>query len=405
MRRGSAQLKLNWRDADQFISAVHSQKPVTGLTHDFYKYPARFSPQFCRATIECFSNVGDLVADPFAGGGTSLVESRVAGRLAIGTDISSLANFVSDVKTRIYLGADLRYLANWFSDVDEKLDWRQQLPESDPWKGAGYHRNLDSRQTWSIRKSLEVGVMHASRIQSAKREKFVRCVLLRAAQWALDGRKEIPSASEFRSRVASTAAKMVDGAREYSIAATRADRMAGPSGRNRTVCLHRKAEGLADYIVSKNRSSPKLFITSPPYPGVHVLYHRWQVHGGKETPAPFWVANQLDGSGEAYYLMHARRPGLNRYHDGLSAAFSAARRVACKDTIIVQLVAFSDPGRQLPRYLSEMDSCGFRECLLSEHLDSTDGRLWRSVPGRKWHANSKGRLSSGREVVLIHRIA
>ena len=287
MARGSARVRLDWRKADQFISAVHSQEPVAGLTHDFYKYPARFSPQFCRATIECFSNVGDLVADPFAGGGTSLVESRVAGRLAIGTDISSLANFVSGVKTRIYSGADLQYLASWFCDVDEKLDWRQQLSESDTWKSAGYHRNLTSRQTWAIRKSLEAGVTHASRIQSAKRERFVRCVLLRAAQWALDGRKEIPSASEFRSRVASTAARMVEGAREYSAAATRADRIAGPSGRNRTVCLHRKAEGLADYILAKSRSSPKLFITSPPYPGVHILYHRWQVHGGKETPAPF----------------------------------------------------------------------------------------------------------------------
>ena len=83
----TARLKLGWREADKFITAVYSQERVTGLTHDFYKYPARFSPQFCRAAIDVFSNPGDLITDPFAGGGTSLVESRVAGRLSVGTDI------------------------------------------------------------------------------------------------------------------------------------------------------------------------------------------------------------------------------------------------------------------------------------------------------------------------------
>ena len=71
--------------------------------------------------------------------------------------------------------------------------------------------------------------------------------------------------------------------------------------------------------------------------------------------------------------------------------------------MLVQLVAFADPAEQLPRYLSVMSSSGYQECLLSEHLDSRDGRLWRDVPGRKWHANRKGNLASSQEVVLIHR--
>jgi hypothetical protein len=52
-----------------------------------------------------------------------------------------------------------------------------------------------------------------------------------------------------------------------------------------------------------------------------------------------------------------------------------------------------------------MEDCGFREYLLSEHVDSKDGRIWRNVPGRRWHANRKGELSSGTEVVLIHKSA
>ena len=180
----------------------------------------------------------------------------------------------------------------------------------------------------------------------------MRCVPVAAAQWALDGRKEIPSASEFRSRVVSTAAKMVAGAREYSIAATRADRIAGPVWKRIGLCVciaRRRPRQLYRFEES--------FITETVH---HVPSLSWRPRLVPSVAGSWWQGNACPILGcqsagwfrEAYYLMHARRPGLNRYHDGLSAAFSAARRVACKDTVIVQLVAFSDPGRQVPRYLS-----------------------------------------------------
>src|SRR5215467_12038614 len=74
-------LILGARDADH----------VRGLTHDFYKYPARFSPSFARAAIETFTKPGQLVLDPHVGGGTTLVEARALGRECVGVDISPLA--------------------------------------------------------------------------------------------------------------------------------------------------------------------------------------------------------------------------------------------------------------------------------------------------------------------------
>ena len=76
------------------IEAAHDKSRVSGLTRNFYRYPARFSPKFVRAAIEIFSKPGDLVLDPFMGGGTTVVEALALGRKAIGTDISSLAVFV-----------------------------------------------------------------------------------------------------------------------------------------------------------------------------------------------------------------------------------------------------------------------------------------------------------------------
>jgi DNA modification methylase len=59
---------------------------VRGLTHDFYKYPARFSPNFARAASETFTKPGDLVLDPHVGGGTTIVEALAVGREAVGVD-------------------------------------------------------------------------------------------------------------------------------------------------------------------------------------------------------------------------------------------------------------------------------------------------------------------------------
>ena len=101
--------------------------------------------------------------------------------------------------------------------------------------------------------------------------------------------------------------------------------------------------------------------------------------------------------------MHAKCPDLTRYYAGIEKAFAGMARMATTNTTLVQLVAFSDPMVHLPQYLDVMNQCGFREYLLSDFVDSRDGRLWRNVPSRKWHANKKGSLASGREVVLIHK--
>lgn len=75
-------------------AAITSRDYVRGLTHNFYRYPARFAPGFARAAIEAFTDVSDTVLDPFVGGG-SVVEALAVGRRAIGVDLNSLAVFVA----------------------------------------------------------------------------------------------------------------------------------------------------------------------------------------------------------------------------------------------------------------------------------------------------------------------
>ncbi|TBX68347.1 site-specific DNA-methyltransferase [Flavobacterium silvisoli] len=68
-------------------------------THGYHRYPAKFLPNIVQKIIETHTNVGDTVADLFAGCGTTLVEAKVHGRVSIGVDINPVAQLITSVKT------------------------------------------------------------------------------------------------------------------------------------------------------------------------------------------------------------------------------------------------------------------------------------------------------------------
>src|ERR1700744_4395791 len=104
---------------------------------------------------------------------------------------------------------------------------------------------------------------------------------------------------------------MLEGARELRISVL-------ANGRHHWTVLNRSAVGIDADIRIRRLRTPRLVVTSPPYPGVHVLYHRWQVDGRKEAPLPFMIANKLDGAGSSYYTMGDRKyPGLQTYFDNV----------------------------------------------------------------------------------------
>lgn len=153
-----------------------------------------------------------------------------------------------------------------------------------------------------------------------------------------------------------------------------------------------------------HKPAPKLVVTSPPYPGIHVLYHRWQVDGRKEAPLPFMIANKLDGAGSSYYTMGDRKyPDLKTYFDNIRASMSSVAALADDTTTIVQMVAFSDPSWQLERYLETMEEVGLAEVFLPSLQEVADGRLWRTVPNRRWYSDQRGSTPGSQEVVLIYR--
>jgi hypothetical protein len=234
----------------------------------------------------------------------------------------------------------------------------------------GYYKHLDHPSRWRLRKAIEQGIASAMRLRSERLELFGRCLVLRTAQWALDGRSKLPTVDEFRKRLTETATEMVAGARQLR---TAVERYPNPP---MIRVMNRSAAGLEDDDRLLHWSAPKLVITSPPYPGVHVLYHRWQVDGRKEAPLPFMIANKLDGAGSSYYTMGDRKyPELKTYFNNVRATMSSVAAIADEHTVFVQMVAFADPSWQLPRYLETMEEAGLSEVFLPMLRGEADGRL------------------------------
>ena len=376
-------MQLNSQKLESIKSAALNRSIVSGATHRFYRYPARFSPQFARAAIEAFTKEGDLVLDPFVGGGTTAVEALRTNRKCIGTDINELAIFVSEVKSTVLSEAETSLLRSWLPTFESRLKICRDEHLNQEWQQKGYFRHLDGSKTWRHRNIISIALREIDRLGCSRLENFSRCVMLRSAQLSLDGRKFIMTVSELRNKISEHFNSMLLDMDHLRTELT--DFGNAPVPR----IFKCNSSTLHENKLLAAEDSPRLILTSPPYPGVHVLYHRWQVNGRRETPVPYWIANKLDGDGERYYTLGNRHEnGLKTYFNNLESIFSSLACISDANTVLVQLVAFSEPEWQLPRYLEVMESTGFEEIESNVVLDD---RIWRDVPNRKWHAERQRR--------------
>lgn len=79
-------------DPDDAVTRAH--------VHGFHSYAARLHPTTAHRLVKELTGRSDWVLDPFAGSGTVLVEARLLGRPAMGTDLNPLAVRLARLKTR-----------------------------------------------------------------------------------------------------------------------------------------------------------------------------------------------------------------------------------------------------------------------------------------------------------------
>jgi hypothetical protein len=136
-------LELSWSEADL------PERDRTKHVHRLHPYLGKFVPQLAEVFLRRYARAGDLVWDPFAGSGTTLVEANAFGARAAGCDISAFNCLLMRVKTAEYEAAELLgdvvrlavdvepeaceppsdYLAEWFAPraLAELLGFRERI--------------------------------------------------------------------------------------------------------------------------------------------------------------------------------------------------------------------------------------------------------------------------------------
>ena len=371
------------------IESFHDSERVRDPIHNLYRYPARFSPRFVSQVIQSLSSPGDLVVDPFLGGGTTAIESRLAGRRFIGCDISELACFVSKVKSTPLTERECTTIDRSIAFFSMKGRPRLNFNEY-------YFRNMMEADTHHLAQIISKMMAWSESFKNERLCGIARIIVLRAAQIAIDGKLRFPTEKDFIDLFHRTGTECVSTLRRYSRRVRTVDRdVAVGKGNIRSKIVNDVARNLDKWC---KPGKATLLITSPPYPGIHILYHRWQLKGGKETPLPFLIAGKRDGHGLTHYTMNARRAKDDEksYYKQIQNSFSGVRKLLREDAMIVQLMAFSEPSSQLPRYREAMHAAGYAEA-------SSTSDLIRLVPNRRWHAMMKGATTSSREYLLLHR--
>lgn len=385
--------------------AAADRRPINGLTHCFYRYPARFSPAFVSSAVEQFSTAGQVVLDPYMGGGTAIVEAYARNRIAIGCDLNSLAVFIARAKVTRLSNVDRSLLQRWASEIVPTLSYHTVTEELAEFICPYRTRNLSLPRARPAKKLLALAILSLRDLPSEAAKDFARAVLLNVAQWALNNRKVAPRLDKIRAQVLSAYCKMIAGLDELTTALQCGGRETPAPA---PVLIHGTASNLPTSSPFSDGVKANLVVTSPPYPGIHILYHRWQVDGRKETPAPYWIANCCDGKGASFYNFADRyEEDEGDYFAESLRTLQSVRNVMTDGATMVQLIAFSNPRRQLPRYLANMQEAGFteiREAGVGANVE-TFRRIWRVIPSRAWYATLKGETNSSREVVLLHRAA
>lgn len=385
----------------EFIAAVVSKTKVSACPHNLYKYPARFAPEFAREAIQGFSQPGDTVLDPFNGSGTTMIEAVALNRYAVGYDISALACFLARAKTTPLTVHDQRALVSWSARLSDGNTQAASAAWQKADTDAGYYRrNLPDGALAFFSSTIAA----LKRLTNARQRRFARLVLLSVGQGALDCRKSLPKSESLRDEYRRQLQESVANFRGYWRVVAKRLRIAP-----RLLEARRQVVRASSEICGEGGRPPSkkaaLIVTSPPYPGVHMLYHRWQILGRRETPAPFVLADCRDGDGLSFYTLGHRHEGkLKTYYERLTKIYAAARNCIRDDALVVQMVAFGHPEWQLPAFLNAMSAAGYVQAMPKLPPEMRlDGNLWRRVPGRKWYVNTRKAGSAGNEVVLFHR--
>ena len=96
--------------------------------HSLCSYLGAFPPALASYFIKYFTDEGDLVFDPFAGRGTTLLEARILKRLAVSSDLNPIALALNRAKA---FTLNLEQINNRINRLEQSYDYALFLPEAE----------------------------------------------------------------------------------------------------------------------------------------------------------------------------------------------------------------------------------------------------------------------------------
>src|SRR6478609_7693590 len=157
---------LSWSERDL------PERERTKHVHRLHPYLGKFVPQLVEALLERHLPRARTVLDPFAGSGTTLVQSLESGRDATGVDVAAFNCLLMRVKTAEY---------NLFTLENELRDSLRRLESFD---GARPPRPNAFVDAWYAPKAAAELVFYRSLIEDYDHRDVLRVVLARAARSA-----------------------------------------------------------------------------------------------------------------------------------------------------------------------------------------------------------------------------
>ena len=387
----------------EIIKSAKDKSLISGKSHTFYRYPAAFSPFFAETIIENFTKPGDAILDPFVGGGTSAVEAFALQRKFYGIDVNPLSVLVSKVKTTILSHKKIAFIKKFNEKiVNTKINFKSKRRKNHVHLSHYFNTknfsNEEIRKINQIKAGLEQYHFAISKIKDVAIRNFLTCLLLRTAKNILDNVRPVGSFKKFKLDLINNCNRMLSDMFDFEKELEINKSIYGSYNKVKII----KSDILKlKKINSLKKGKIKLILTSPPYPGINISYNRWQLHGRRDTKLPYWIMNTKAPVFTKLNYKHGKKRELNDYYQNMTKVFRNLRPYCSSSCLIVKLLSFRNKIKEFRMYREAMDKAGLEEIKI---LKKGDGRLWRTVPKRRWKVRySKKKLKSNKEVLLVYK--
>ena len=302
--------------------------------HGFHAYPARMHPTTARRLVEAFSSPSHAVLDPFCGSGTVLVESLLAGRVAVGSDLNPLAVLLASRKLARRTDAEMQQLLESAAAARALADERRTHRV-----GATHRYGPEDMQTFEPHVLLELDSLRAHILALPGGPIRQDLWLVLSAILVKVSKKRGDTSGELAPRrlAAGYTSKLFVRKAEELVRRVRDFEAALPKPRP----SHRIERDDATKLPSFQDRSMDVIVTSPPYAATydyvahHALRLRWL---GLE--ARTFEADEL-GARRKYAPLSAPE-ALRAWEEELGSFFAAAHRVLRRGAPMILLMADSE---------------------------------------------------------------